>query len=65
MKDIIIYEDKGCHLEPIGKIKLINNGIFDECYTFNPVFVMADDDKKFKLHSVRIEKKKNKTKTKI
>ena len=60
MKDIIIYEDKGCHLEPIGKIKLINDGTFDECYTFHPVFVMADDGKRFKLYSVRIVKRKNK-----
>lgn len=53
---IIIYKDKGCHLEPIGKIDLINDGIFDECYTFNPVFTLTEDGK-YKLISVRIAKK--------
>jgi len=55
MKDILINEDKGCHLEPIGKVKLINDGIFDNCYTFHPVFILENG--KYKLLSVRIEKK--------
>ena len=59
-KDIIIYEDKGCHLEPLGKIELINNGIFDTCYTFYPVFTLTDDGK-YQLYSVRIAKKNEKT----
>ena len=55
-KDIIIYEDKGCYLEPVGKIDLINDGIFDNCYTFHPIFTLTDKGK-FKLISVRIAKK--------
>ena len=58
-KDIIIYEDKGCHLEPIGKIDLINDGIFDECYTFHPIFILTDDGK-YRLINIRVAKQKNK-----
>ena len=58
-KGIVIYEDKGCHLEPIGKVKLINNGIFDGCYIFNPVFTLTDDGE-YKLISIRIAKKQKK-----
>ncbi len=53
---IIINEDKGCHLEPIGTIDLINEGIFESCYAFNPVFTLTKDGK-YKLISVRIVKK--------
>ena len=56
MSKIIIHEDKGCYLEPIGKLELINNGIFDSCYTFHPIFTLIDGGK-YKLISIRVAKK--------